>query len=184
MRIIAGSFRNRRLFSANGNWLRPTSDRNRETLFSLLGRSVEGRRVLDLFAGTGALGIEALSRGAAEATFVDRSPLAVNLIKKNLDQLQIAAPVFKSDALAFLRRAGRMAVQYDLIFCDPPYAAAETREILNQIGHKEVLAAGGLFILENSARSHVPDADGLALLREKKMGDTSIRIYGRSHATE
>jgi 16S rRNA (guanine966-N2)-methyltransferase len=184
MRIIAGTFGNRRLFSINGAWLRPTSDRNRETLFSLLGKSVEGRRVLDLFAGTGALGIEALSRGAEEATFVDRSPLAADLIRKNLDQLQIKATVFKSDVLTFLRRAGRMGTQYDLIFCDPPYEAAETQKIVNQIEQHNLLADGGLFVLETSARNPVPAAASLALIRQKKMGDTCITIYGRSHATE
>ncbi len=120
MRIVAGAYGGRRLTAPRGGRVRPTSDRVREALFSILG-TVAGARVLDLFAGSGALGIEALSRGAAEATFVDSAPAAARAVRANLDALGIGAEVRRADARAFLRSARAGGRQYDLVFLDPPY---------------------------------------------------------------
>src|ERR671914_2355707 len=124
MRVIAGRFGGRRLAAPPGAATRPTSDRVREALFSILGERVAGARVLDLFAGSGALGIEALSRGAAEATFVDTAAPAIRTVRANLDALGAAAEVRRADARRFLGAASADARQYDLVFLDPPYRLA------------------------------------------------------------
>src|SRR3954468_11438669 len=121
MRVIAGTYGGRRLQAPGGTQTRPTSDRVREALFSILGGRVEGARVLDLFAGSGALGIEALSRGAREATFVDRAPGAIRAVGANLEALRAAALVGRARARRFLGGASRGARSYDLVFLDPPY---------------------------------------------------------------
>ena len=121
MRVVAGIYGGRRLVAPPGDATRPTSDRVREALFSVLGASVAGARVLDLFAGSGALGIEALSRGAASALFVDRAPAAIKAIRTNLDALGIEADVRRMPALAALRTAADRGDAYDLVFLDPPY---------------------------------------------------------------
>src|SRR5918999_1949558 len=124
MRVIAGRYGGRRLQAPPGDATRPTSDRVREALFSVLGGRVDGARVLDLFAGSGALGIEALSRGAAEATFVDSAPASIRAVRANLDALGAAAEVRRADARRFLGAASAAARQYDLVFLDPPYRLA------------------------------------------------------------
>src|SRR3954468_12744768 len=121
MRVIAGTYGGRPLNAPPGAATRPTSDRVREALFSILGARVPGARVLDLFAGSGALGLEALSRGAGEALFVDDAAAAVRAIRANLDALGGQAEVRRADALRFLDAARRGGAQYDLVFLDPPY---------------------------------------------------------------
>src|SRR5829696_2263003 len=123
MRIVAGQFRGRRLQAPHGTSVRPTSDRVREALFSILG-DVTGLRVLDLFAGSGALGIEALSRGAADAVFVESSRRAAEVVRENLRAVgEEDAPVRVESVQAYLRRASGQAT-YDLVFADPPYSSA------------------------------------------------------------
>lgn len=177
MRIIAGCYKNRRIFSHKGRWLRPTSDQTRETIFSLLGDRIEDNKILDLFAGTGALGVEAMSRGATEVTFVDKSAQSISIIKKNLEQLKIEAILFKSDALAFIRRAGKENRRYNLIFCDPPYDYALTKEIVKEIEQNRLLIEKGVFVLETSSRSTTILGKGLQIFKQKRMGDTTITIY-------
>src|SRR5258705_6830845 len=118
MRVIAGMYGGRRIAAPPGSRTRPTSDRVREALFSILGGRVQGARVLDLFAGSGALGIEALSRGAESATFVDDAPAAIKAVRANLGALKATAEVRDSDALRFLGAASSGAAQYDLVFLD------------------------------------------------------------------
>ena len=125
MRVIAGTHGGRELIAPKGRATRPTSDRVREALFSILG-DVSDLRVLDLFAGSGALAIEALSRGAAEATLVDSAAGAVAAIRRNLESLGLHAEVVRQPALRFLQGASRDARQYDLVFLDPPYRHAST----------------------------------------------------------
>ena len=120
MRVIAGEFKGRRLHTARGTRTRPTADRVREALFSMLG-DVSGAGVLDLYAGSGALGIEALSRGAESAVFVERDDRALAALKRNLDAVGAAAEIRRQDVLRFLARPEGT---YDLIFCDPPYDGA------------------------------------------------------------
>ncbi|HYB30198.1 MAG TPA: 16S rRNA (guanine(966)-N(2))-methyltransferase RsmD [Solirubrobacteraceae bacterium] len=176
MRVVAGRFGGRSLVAPRGRATRPTSDRVREALFSILGTSVDGARVLDLFAGSGALAIEALSRGASDATFVDSSQAAVAAIQRNLEAVGAEAVVRRQDALAYLRSASRDARQYDLVFLDPPYrrASALGRELSAALG--PVLAPGARVATESDRRA--PLELELELLDERRYGDTLIRIHG------
>jgi 16S rRNA (guanine(966)-N(2))-methyltransferase RsmD len=177
MRVVAGRFGGRSLVAPRGRSTRPTSDKVREALFSILGPdSVEGARVLDLFAGSGALGIEALSRGAAEAVLIDDSAVAVAAIRRNLEALGAGAEVRRQDALAYLRSASRDARQYDLVFLDPPYrqASALGRELSTAL--EPVLAPAARVVAESDRRA--PLELDLALLDERRYGDTLIRIHG------
>ncbi len=176
MRVIAGRYGGRRLTAPPGTDTRPTSDRVREALFSILGARVEGARVLDLFAGSGALGIEALSRGAAEATFVDRAPAAIRALKANLQALEIEAEVVRADALAALRTARAAAREYDLLFLDPPYRHAERLAPVLTEAIEGLMAPGGSVVSESDRRAPLPL--DLPLTDERRYGDTLIRIHG------
>jgi 16S rRNA (guanine966-N2)-methyltransferase len=176
VRVVAGRFGGRTLVAPRGQATRPTSDRVREALFSILGDLVVGARVLDLFAGSGALGIEALSRGASEVDLVDSSTAAVSAIRRNLEALSAEAVVRRQDALAFLERARRDARQYDLVFLDPPYrrASALGRELSAALA--PVLAPDARVVAESDRRA--PLELDLELLDERRYGDTLIRIHG------
>jgi 16S rRNA (guanine966-N2)-methyltransferase len=175
MRVVAGIHRGRTLRAPAGRETRPTSDRVREALFSILGPSIERARVLDLFAGSGALGIEALSRGAAEAVFVDRSRKATQAIRANLDALGIEADVRPLEARAALRAASGRGEAYDLVFLDPPYRlAAELGRELSE-GLTTVLAPGARVVTESDRRA--PLQLDLPLADERRYGDTVIRIH-------
>ena len=175
MRVVAGRFGGRSLVAPRGRATRPTSDRVREALFSILG-SVVADRVLDLYAGSGALALEALSRGASQATFVDSSAAAVAAIRGNLSTLGVEAEVRRQDALAYLRGALRDARQYDLVFLDPPYrhASALGRELSTALG--PVLAPAARVVAESDRRA--PLELELPVLDERRYGDTLIRIHG------
>jgi 16S rRNA (guanine(966)-N(2))-methyltransferase RsmD len=175
VRVIAGRWGGLQIAAPRGEATRPTSDRVREALFSVLGERVEEARVLDLFAGSGALGLEALSRGAAEATFVDSADAAIRVLRANLDALGGEAAVRRADALAFLRTARAEARQYDLIFLDPPYRLAPRlgRELSEAL--PAVLAPRSLVVSESDRRS--PLALDLPLTDERRYGDTLLRIH-------
>jgi 16S rRNA (guanine966-N2)-methyltransferase len=175
MRVIAGRWGGRRLQAPPGEGTRPTSDRVREALFSVLGARVEGARVLDLFAGSGALGIESLSRGAAEATFVDSAPASVRAVRANLAALGAEAEVRRADARRFLGSASAAARQYDLVFLDPPYRLVGRLERELTAALPAVLAPGAAVVAESDRRA--PLELGLPLLDERRYGDTLIRIH-------
>jgi 16S rRNA (guanine966-N2)-methyltransferase len=177
MRVVAGRLGGRRLAAPRGAATRPTSDRVREALFAALG-DVSGAEVLDLFAGSGALGIEALSRGAAHATFVDSAPAAVAAVRRNLAGLALedTAEVRRQDARAFLRNARRAGRHYDLVFLDPPYRrAAALAAVLSQ-ALPPVLAPGARVVAESDRRAPLDLA--LTLVDERRYGDTVIRVHG------
>ena len=175
MRVVAGTCGGRKLIAPPGSETRPTSDRVREALFSVLGTSVHDARVLDLFAGSGALGIEALSRGAMSAVFVDRSRTAIQAVKANLEALGIEADVRPVAARAALRAASGRAEAYDLVFLDPPYrhAAELGRELSEALA--AVLAPGARVVTESDRRA--PLQLDLPLADERRYGDTIIRIH-------
>jgi 16S rRNA (guanine966-N2)-methyltransferase len=175
VRVIAGRWGGRRLQAPPGEGTRPTSDRVREALFSVLGARVQGARVLDLFAGSGALGIEALSRGAAEATFVDSAPASIRVVRANLEALGGEAEVRRADARRFLGSASAAARQYDLVFLDPPYRLAGHLERELTAALPAVLAPGAAVVAESDRRA--PLELGLPLLDERRYGDTLIRIH-------
>lgn len=179
MRVIAGRFGGRRLTAPSGQATRPTSDRVREALFSLLG-PLDDLAVLDLFAGSGALGIEALSRGARRVTFVDDAQTAVKAVHANLAQLDPAGAatgveVRRQDARAFLRSARTARQQYDLVFLDPPYRLATElgRELSPLLAG--LLASGARVVSESDRRT--PLELDFPLIDERRYGDTLIRIH-------
>ena len=182
MRIIAGTFRSRQLKSLKGLALRPTSDKLRETLFNILGPRVDGSRFLDLFAGTGAIGIEALSRGAASAIFVENHSATVRLIRENLASLEIAseagviaAPV----ATAIARLEKDPAGAFDFIFLDPPYANEQEYEItLRILENSCLLKESAIVIAEHRKSFEMPESLGrLRRVRVLRQGDAALTFY-------
>lgn len=177
MRVIAGRLGGRRLKAPRGRDTRPTTDRVREALFSMLA-DMQGARVLDLFAGTGALGIEALSRGAAHVVFVERSSAALVALRANLADLGIGAEqteVRAGEALAALRTARERDETYDLVFVDPPYERArELGEALAGI-LPGLLAPGARVVVEADRRN--PAELGLPVAAHRRYGDTTITIH-------
>ncbi len=177
MRVIAGELGGRRLQAPRGRATRPTSDRVREALFAMLD-DVAGARVLDLFAGSGALGIEALSRGAAEAVFVERDAPALRALRANLDALDLQPPraiVRGGEALAALRSARRRKETYDLLFIDPPYSQARDWGPELSTALPPLLRSAARVVVESDRRA--PLQLGLELERERRYGDTTIRIH-------
>jgi 16S rRNA (guanine966-N2)-methyltransferase len=185
MRVIAGTYRSRILKSLKGRALRPTSDRLRETLFNVLGPAVAGARFVDVFAGTGAVGIEAISRGAAEVVFIENHPPAVALIRKNLESLGVrsGATVLGADALRGLEKLAAKHTAdsrpFDFAFLDPPYAAAEEyARTLRFLGSASFLAPGSVIIAEHHKKFDLPvHAGSLARFRVLKQGDAALSFY-------
>jgi len=190
MRVIAGTYRSRILKSLKGLALRPTSDRLRETLFNVLAPSISGARFADLFAGTGAIGIEALSRGAAEVVFIENHARAAALIRKNLDSLGIRSgftvlPVDVLRGLEMLASKAKGAKSgFDFIFLDPPYAAAADYErVLRFLGAANLLAPGGMIVAEHRRKFDLSEkAEALRRFRVLKQGDAALSFYRRDGA--
>jgi 16S rRNA (guanine(966)-N(2))-methyltransferase RsmD len=183
MRIIAGKYRGRRLKSPPTLATRPTSDRLRETLFNILAPRIKDARFLDLCAGSGAVGIEALSRGAAQATFVDQSRQMCDLIEANLEALGDAEneiAIVSIDASEFLRRrVKKQGEPFDIIFFDPPYAA-DYDGVLDYIGEHvvELLAEDGIVIVEHSRKNDLKETFGeVKRYRVVKQGDSCLSFY-------
>jgi 16S rRNA (guanine(966)-N(2))-methyltransferase RsmD len=185
MRIIAGTYRSRILKSLKGIALRPTSDYMRETLFNVLGPAVEGSRFLDIFAGTGAIGIEALSRGAVEAVFIENHAPAVTLIRKNLESLGIhsGATVLPLDAAKAL---DKLQAQHkpqdaglDFVYVDPPYADAEQYDrVLHILGSALFLSPQAKIIAEHRRTADLAEQFGaLGRFRVLRQGDAALSFY-------
>ncbi len=186
MRVIAGKYRSRVLKNFRGLKLRPTSDRLRETLFNVIGLSIEGARFIDVYAGTGAVGIEALSRGAAEVIFIEKHATAANLIRQNLDSLGITsgATLLAVDALRGLEmlQAWRQSEPGDaaeIMFLDPPYAEAKEYEsVLRFLGTAGLRAKDGRVIVEHRRNSNLPETVGnLHRIRLLRQGDATLSFY-------
>ncbi len=175
MRIVAGEWGGRRIAAPPGRATRPTTDRVREAWMSALAGEIPGARVLDLFAGSGALGLEALSRGAASAVFVDSAQAAVEAVRANLAALGLAAPVHRRDAAGALRDAALRGDAYDLVFLDPPYRPAAGLAAQLSEALPAVLAPGARVVAESDRRT--PLALRLAVHDERRYGDTLIRIH-------
>lgn len=153
MRVITGSARGRRLLTPENYDIRPTADSVKEAVFNIIQFDIEGRRVLDLFAGTGQLGIECLSRGAREAVFVDADKTAVKLVKENLKSCGLSGTVLQMDAVTALRTCGK----FDLIFIDPPYDANLYEIVLETINLVDILSDGGIMICEARRERPLPE---------------------------
>jgi 16S rRNA (guanine966-N2)-methyltransferase len=184
MRVISGKYKGRNLKSPPSMQVRPTSDRLRETLFNVIAPRIEAARFLDLCAGSGAVGIEALSRNAAHVTFVDQSKKMAGLIKANLELCRISndqSEVVQLAATEFLRYAGKQQLEpWNVIFFDPPYAE-DYLAVLEIIGSQAAthLADNGLVIVEHHHKNQLPDEIGsLRRSRILKQGDSALSFYG------
>ena len=176
MRVITGSARGRRLKELEGMDTRPTTDRVKEGLFNVIQFDIEGRRVLDLFAGTGQLGIEALSRGARECVFVDNSPASLALVRQNLEICGFQGTVVRADALEYLRRCGK----FDLVFIDPPYHAGLYEDVLNAVFSFDILTEGGIILVESMRGESMPEPSGpYRKGKTYNYGKISLTLYTR-----
>ena len=176
MRVITGTARGKRLLEPKGNDVRPTTDLVKESLFSILQFDVPGRRVLDLFAGTGQLGIEALSRGAAECVFVDNDPASLALVRENLRRCGLEGQVVRSDAEKYLSHCGT----FDLVLVDPPYHAGLYKKILEALFRFDILSVGGIIAVESMHGEELPGAV-LPYLRGRdyRYGKVALTLYSR-----
>ena len=173
LRVTGGSLAGRRLRAPGGSRVRPSADRVRESVFATLG-PLHGVSVLDLYAGSGALGIEALSRGAADAVFVERAAGALESLRRNLAELGLRdrSRVLRSDVRTAIRRLGRRGGCYQLILIDPPYASGEAEKAMVEVVAAGILAAGGTLVVECSRRRLPGEVSGLERVDERSYGDT------------
>lgn len=176
MRVITGSARGRKLFEPKDMAIRPTTDKVKESIFNIVQFDIEGRRVLDLFAGTGQLGIEALSRGAAHATFVDESNDSIKIVRANLEHCKLTGEVVRENAVSFLERCGK----YDVIFLDPPYKTGLIDAVLRKIIQFDILSDGGIIICETSCETDIlPMSEPYFIGREYKYGKVKLTVCGK-----
>ena len=180
MRIVAGTHRGRPLLGPRGPGLRPTADRVRESLFNLLGQFFEGGEVLDLYAGTGALAFEALSRGMRRAVLVDQGAEAARLVAANARALGFegAVELLRMPVARALPRLAQESRSFALILADPPYAEEAVEGVLRGVGEGRLLAAGGTLVVEHGRREVAPDSlAGLQRVDARRFGDTLVTLY-------
>ncbi len=178
--MIGGTYRGRRLRSLSGLAVRPTSDRLRETLFNILAPRIPGTRFLDICAGSGAVGIEALSRGAAAVTFIERARHACGIIEANLATLAIdsQATIITRDAASALKRLEQESRPFDIVFFDPPYASELYGQVMRTLGSADLLSGGALIIVEHRAKTPPEQEYGrLRMVREVKQGESALAFY-------
>ncbi len=177
MRIISGKCKGRKLIQIQGNDIRPTSDRVREAIFNILGPAIKNTKVLDLFAGTGAMGLEALSRGADHAVFVDAAPSSCTIIQKNIDlcKMRDQALLVHHDIICLPLSKTLGTPPFDLIFVDPPYGKGYVETTLGKAGFIDLLAPTGILVIEQSFKeSLTKPINGLDIYRQKKYSKTFI----------
>ncbi|RCW62008.1 16S rRNA (guanine(966)-N(2))-methyltransferase RsmD [Halanaerobium sp. ST460_2HS_T2] len=176
MRIIAGKAGGLKLKSLKGKDVRPTLDRVKESMFNIIAFYLPGAEILDLFSGFGSLGIEALSRGAGRADFVEINKSHLNIIKDNLKKARLfdEAELFKQDAYLYLKNC---STKYDLIFMDPPYEKNMTSEAIKLILDNKLLKENGLIISEKSAAEEVEEFNELSIFKNKRYGNSLLTIY-------
>ncbi|MBW2039023.1 MAG: 16S rRNA (guanine(966)-N(2))-methyltransferase RsmD [Deltaproteobacteria bacterium] len=179
MRVIGGELRGRKLLAPRGGRIRPTSDRVREAIFDILGLEWVYHKVLDLFAGTGALGIEALSRGAQEATFVEQGKEALKTLQGNLEDLRLTsrARVLPRAAKKGIKILSEGREVFDLIFVDPPYGKDMVGKTLQEIAQRGILSPRGVIVAEHSPHESIPLPIGMGLFKQKRYGDTAISFF-------
>ena len=180
MRITGGIHRGRILKVPEGIEVRPTQDRVREALFNILMHDIAGARFLDLFAGSGAVGLEALSHGASSVTFVEQNARHVAFIRANAVMLKVAPEIVSADAYLYL--SAFSGTPFDIAYADPPYALGEERgfaEMLKTLSDRNVVRPGGLFIAETTSRQNLTDVLGWDLCRDREYGKTRLLIWKR-----
>jgi 16S rRNA (guanine(966)-N(2))-methyltransferase RsmD len=182
MRIIGGDAKGRRIYSPKKNKIRPTSDGIKESLFNIL-QEVSGKSFLDLFAGCGNVGLEALSRGAAKVVFVEKNPVMVNAIKRNLLELGITNKykILETEAGKGIKKLQSKSEKFDFIFADPPYEKGCVREIFQYLGDGEMISSEGVLIFQHSVRENIPGtlAGTFMLTDQRRYGDTLISFFKR-----
>ena len=180
MRVIGGKYGGRRLKIPKAVSIKPTQDRVREAVFNILRDKVESSSVLDLFAGSGAFGIEALSRGAEEVLFIEKDGRCISTIKDNLESLAISkgTKIWSMDALAALERLEKAGPKFNLVFCDPPYYKGLAKKFLLTLDLCDILLASALIVLEYHKRDEVAEElVNLTLLRTYSYGEKRISLY-------
>jgi 16S rRNA (guanine966-N2)-methyltransferase len=184
MRVISGSARGRPLKAVPGTGTRPTTDKVKEALFSMIGPYFDGGTALDLFAGTGGLGIEALSRGTEKAVFVDADLKSVDVVRRNLEATGLAAraEVYRNDAFRALKALAKREAKFDLVFLDPPYRLKIVGELLSELQTLRLLAPGATVVVEHDAKdSHDAPVGRLVPRRRADYGDTAITLFDYKH---
>ncbi|MBI5745770.1 MAG: 16S rRNA (guanine(966)-N(2))-methyltransferase RsmD [Nitrospirae bacterium] len=188
MRVISGIARGRKIRAPKGMELRPTSDRVKESLFNIIRDRVEGCRFLDLFSGTGNIGIEAISRGAAWVTFVERDPRFLKSIRENLSLigLESGCEIISSGAAEYIKKGAKEGKQFNIIFVDPPYKSdILEKEIFPLLGETEILAKGGVVVVEHYSKKKLPDGAGKLIHGDDyRYGDTMLSLYESSNSEE
>lgn len=183
MRIVGGEYRSRLIAMPKGVEMRPTQDKVRQAVFNVLG-DISGRKALDLFAGSGAFGIEALSRGARYATFVDNNLRCAETIKDNLESLNIKGSkydIIRTNAISVLSRLAKEEEKYDLIFLDPPYYKGLAKKCLINIDSCDILSPIGIIVAEHFRKDGLPqDLKAIVLDKQKKYGDTLITVFRKA----
>lgn len=179
MRIISGSRRGRKLIDFDGMAIRPTTDRVKESVFNLIQEFIANSNVLDLFGGSGALSLEALSRGAEHALIIDNDKKSLNVIEKNvaLTGFEDQVEILFADATRFLSETNK---KFDIIFLDPPYNKGFVLPVLKAISEKELLSDSGIAVLESDFRDDHGEISGLDILKQRKYGRTYVTIYKKS----
>jgi 16S rRNA (guanine(966)-N(2))-methyltransferase RsmD len=182
MRIISGALKSRKIRFPKTKLTRPMTDRSKETLFNILGGLVDGKHVLDLYAGSGSLGLEALSRGASDVTFVDRADWAVRVIRQNLEELKLedAAEVMEGDALRAIDRLQKRGRKYSLIFVDPPFNKGLVKKTLLKLGQSDIVAPFAQIVVGHNRLEPLPESfQSFNLTRTKKIGQNCLSFFFR-----
>jgi len=183
LRVIAGVVKGRRLKAPKGLKTRPTSDRTKESLFNIIGSRIVNAKFLDLYAGTGAISIEAISRGAERSVLVENDPRAIKVIRENLQLtgLDDYAEILSQSVESAIKSLSVKDMTFDIIFMDPPYLKGLIEPCLTEINKGKVLASGGLIIAESSKLDVLPESVGsFRLFRKEKYGDTVLSFYQES----
>jgi len=178
--VIAGFAKGKKLYTPRDRLLRPTTGKVKECIFNIISEDIKNKEVLDLFAGCGTLGIEALSRGAKFCRFVDLMPASIKYLKKNLIATDMSdnGKIYKEDVFRFIRRTSKYKPEYNYIFADPPYDFSQYHELIRVIEETKLLALQGLFFLEHEQAFEGKTASGnLYLYETRKFGSTKISIF-------
>jgi len=179
MRIISGKFKSRKLYYPNDLSIRPTMDRVKETLFNIIGDAVQGKEVLSLFAGSGSLGFEALSRGAKKVVFVDNQKLAIQFLEKNIELFSLSSEeveVIQGDAFEAIKRFQGRGDFFDFVFIDPPYYQGLIKKTLMNLGGSDILTRFSYLVFEHSKEEPIALSSNFTIFKARKFGGTHLTI--------
>ncbi|MCG7407550.1 16S rRNA (guanine(966)-N(2))-methyltransferase RsmD [Paenibacillus sp. ACRRX] len=187
MRVISGTAKGRQLKAVPGKGTRPTTDKVKEAMFSMIGPYFDGGLVLDLFAGTGGLGIEALSRGMDKAIFIDMDPKAIEVIRHNVQAagVGIRSEIYRNDARRALKALAKRGTTFDLVFMDPPYRLTDADTLLTDMMESDLIANHATIVMEHDTGHEYPEQIGLFVIWKKaNYGETTLTMYQQRPRTE